>query len=467
MKMSRRSFMNGAAAAGTALAFPVIVPARVLGKDAPSNTLSIAQIGCGRIGRTMDVPGFMRANGARIVAACDLDSRRLEGMRQAVARHYKTSVDSIVGACDFHNLISRSDIDIVSISTPDHWHAQIAIEAAFAGKHVYMQKPASLTIREGRLFANAIAETGCTFLLGSQQRSWEQFQKACAFVREGRLGKVTSIEVGLPGDPGGGSTKEMPVPEGLDYDFWLGSTPKVFYTEDRVHSQNADLRKAVNSRPGWLRCEQFGAGMITGWGSHHLDIVHWGMGWEKIGPKSIEGKGVFHTGGLWDVHGDYDITLTYPDGTPVRVWDKFPNGVRFIGEKGWIFVSRGAAKATASDPAMAGRPLKALDASAPALIAGKPSVVLYPNPATKPGHHHQNLIDSIKANVPSEVPAETAHRSCSACLLSWIGMKLGRRLEWDWQKERFVNDAEANAMLARAERAPYGARRAYERLSKK
>ena len=467
MKMSRRNFMHGAAAAGTALAFPSIIPARVLGADAPSNTLNVAQIGCGRIGRTMDAPGFMRANGARIVAACDLDSRRLEGMRHVVARHYKTTAASIAGARDFHDLISRPDIDIVSISTPDHWHAQIAIEAAFAGKHVYMQKPASLTISEGRLFSDAIKETGRKFLLGSQQRSSSQFQKACAFVREGRLGKVKAIEVGLPGDPGGGSTKEMPVPECLDYDFWLGSTPKVYYTEDRVHSQNEDLKKAVNSRPGWLRCEQFGAGMITGWGSHHLDIVHWGMGWEAIGAKYVEGKGVFHTGGLWDVHGDYDITLTYPDGTPVRVWDKFPNGVRFIGEKGWIFVSRGAAKMTASDPVSPGRKLKALDASDPALIAGEPSVVLYPHLNVGAKLHHQNLIDAIKGDYATLVPAETAHRSCTACLLSWIGMKLGRRLEWDWQKERFVNDAEANSMLAREERAPYGAQRAYLRLSKK
>ena len=467
MKMSRRDFVRNVAASGTALAFPTIIPARVLGADSPSHQLHVAQIGCGRIGLTMDVPGFLRAKGAHIVAACDLDSRRLENMREFIAKKQgEKSADSIFGARDFHDILSRPDVDIVSISTPDHWHAQIAIEAAFAGKHVYMQKPASLTIREGRLFADAIKETGRTFLLGSQQRSWEQFQKACAFVREGRLGKVNSIEVGLPGDPAGGSTREMPVPKCLDYDFWLGSTPQVFYTEDRVHSQAADLRKAINSRPGWLRCEQFGAGMITGWGSHHLDIVHWAMGWEGIGAKYIEGKGKFHTGGLWDVHGEYDITLTYPDGTPVRIWDKYPNGVRFIGEKGWIFVSRGAAKVSASDPVAAGKPLKALDASDPALIAGTPSVVLYPNPAAKPGNHHQNLIDSIQAKVPSEVPAETAHRSCSACLLSWIGMKLGRKLEWDWQKERFVNDAEANAMLERTERAPYGAKRAYERLSK-
>ncbi len=463
--MKRREFLKATIAAG---AFPVIVPSSVLGKDAPSGKIHIAQIGCGRIGRTMDVPGFLRASGSRVVAACDLDSRRLEDMRRAVARHYKEkSVDSVKGERDFHDLISRSDIDAVSISTPDHWHAQIAIEAAFAGKHVYMQKPASLTIREGRLFADAIKETGRIFLLGSQQRSWEHFQKGCAFVREGRLGKIKFIEVGLPGDPAGGSTKEMPVPECLDYDFWLGSTPKVYYTEDRVHSQGADLRKAINSRPGWLRCEQFGAGMITGWGSHHLDIVHWGMGWEGIGAKYIEGKGKFHTGGLWDVHGDYDITLTYPDGTPVRVWNKYPCGVRFVGEKGWIFVSRGPAKATASDPVIGGKPLKALDASDPSLIAGAPSVVLYPNLIKNPGHHHQNFIDSIKANVPSVVPAETAHRSCTACLLSWIGMKLGRKLEWDWKKEQFVNDAEANSMLERTERAPYGAKRAYERLSRK
>ncbi len=463
-KVSRRGFIGGVIAAG---AFPMIVPSRLFGATAPSNTIQVAQIGCGRIGLTMDVPGFLRAKGAHIVAACDLDSRRLDYLRGFIAKGQKESPGAIFAARDYHDVISRPDVDAVSISTPDHWHSQIAIESAFAGKHVYMQKPASLTIREGRFFANAIAETGRTFLLGSQQRSWTQFQKACAFVREGRIGKVKSIQVGLPGDPGGGSTKKMAIPDCLDYEFWLGSTPMVYYTQDRVHSQDRNVGKAINSRPGWLRCEQFGAGMITGWGSHHLDIVHWAMGWEGIGPKYIEGKGKFHTGGLWDVHGDYDITLTYPDGTPVRVWDKFPNGVKFIGEKGWIFVSRGAVKATASDPTSSGKPLKALDASDPELIKGSPSIVLYKNAITNQSNHHQNLIDSIKAGVPSEVPAETAHRSCSACLLSWIGMKLGRRLEWDWKSESFVGDDEANAMLERTERRPYGARRAYERLSKK
>ena len=204
--------------------------------------------------------------------------------------------------------------------------------------------------------------------------------------------------------------------------------------------------------------------MITGWGSHHLDIAHWAMGWEGIGPRFVEGKAEFLSGGLWDVHGPYDVTLMYPDGTAVHVWDKYPNGVRFIGEKGWIFVSRGAQKTTASDPvASAGQSLKALDASDPALIAGESKVRLYRHA----GSHHQNFIDSIKAHTPSVVPAETAHRSCSACLLSWIGMKLARKVEWDWKAERFVNDPEADALLERAERAPYGAKRAYLRLTKK
>ena len=458
MNTTRRTFL--ATAAGAA-AFPTIIPARVLGADAPSRKVHVAQIGCGRIGRDMDAIGFLRAKDCKVVAFCDLDSRRLDGMAKwadgvYAARHEPRVAFTCVR--DFHELLGRSDVDAVSISTPDHWHAQIAVEAAFAGKHVYMQKPASLTIREGRIFSNAVNENGRIFLLGSQQRSTEQFIAACEYVRSGRLGTVRRIEIGLPGDPAGGRTAEMPVPPNLDYDFWLGSTPQVYYTEDRVHSQTS-----LSARPGWLRCEQFGAGMITGWGSHHLDIAHWAMGWEKTGPKSISGKGVFPTKGLWDVHGDYDIHLTYPGGVDMHVWDKYPNGVRFIGDEGWIFVSRGAAKMTASDPVAPGRPLKALDASDPKLIQGAPSVRLYRHGLV----HHQHFVDCVLRSRESIVPAETAHRSCSACLLSWIGMKLGRRLEWDAAAERFVNDPEADALLERAERAPYGAKRAYERLSGK
>jgi len=464
--MTRRSFAKAVAAAG----FPVIIPSRVLGQDAPSNTIQVGQLGFGRIGKSMDVPGILACKGAKIVAVSDVDTTRMGYAKEYLDAAYAkqdTSVDLML-CQDYREMLARKDIDALSISTPDHWHSEPAVEAAFAGKDIYMQKPAALTIREGRLVSDAVRVNKRVFLLGSQQRSSEQFHRACELVRNGRLGKISLIEIGLPGDPAGGRVEEMPVPPNLDYDMWLGSTPSVYYTEDRVHSQNDPK---LDSRPGWLRCEQFGAGMITGWGSHHLDIAHWAMGWEHSGPQTIEGKGLFHKTtqdgkpSLWDVHGDYDITMTYANGTQMRVWDKFPNGLRFIGEKGWIFVSRGAARMTASDPVSPGRELKALDASDPALLEGaigENEVRLYRHR----GNHLQNWIDCIRTRAETVAPAETAHRSCSACLLAHIGMKLGRKLTWNPAAEQFVNDAEADAMLAREERAPYGTRRAYERLTK-
>ncbi len=462
-RCSRRGFVKATAAGACVAGFPTIIPSKVLGAEAPSKTIQVGQIGFGRIAKGMDVPGIMRCAGVRYVALSDLDTRRMELGKAFIGAAYAKNGTSVSLGLhqDYRELLARSDVDAVAISTPDHWHSQPAVEAAFAGKDVYMQKPASLTISEGRLFSNAIRENNRVFLLGSQQRSTDQFHRACELVRNGRLGKIQRIEIGLPGDPGGGRREEMPVPANLNYEMWLGSTPFVYYTEDRVHAQQDPK---LQSRPGWLRCEQFGAGMITGWGSHHLDIAHWAMGWESTGPVSIEGKAEFHTGGLWDVHGDYDVTLTYADGTPMRVWDKFPNGIRFVGEKGWIFVSRGPAKMTASDPVAPGKPLKALDASDSRLLEGAigaDGVRLYRHR----GNHHQNWIDCIRTRAETIVTAETAHRSCSACLLAHLAMKTGRRLTWDPARETFVGDDRANAMLAREERAPYGTRRAYEGLS--
>ncbi|HOM59503.1 MAG TPA: Gfo/Idh/MocA family oxidoreductase [Kiritimatiellia bacterium] len=473
--MTRRDMLKGLGGATAVAGFPTIIPARVLGQEAPSKTVQIGQIGYGRIASYMDVPAILACKGARYVAVADFDKERAQWGKERIEAHYaKQGVPGEITAVhDYRELIARKDIDAVAISTPDHWHSQPGVEAAFAGKHVYLQKPTSLTIDEGRLLSDAVRANKRTFLLGSQQRSSEQFHRACELVRNGRLGKVTRIEIGLPGDPAGGRTEKMPVPEQFNYEAWLGSTPEVYYTEDRVH-KNHDRK--LTSRPGWLRCEQFGAGMITGWGAHHLDIAHWGMGWETSGPKFIQDKGTHFNKfykdkdgkdvlGLWDVHGEYDVEMTYADGTLMRVWDKFPNGIRFIGEKGWIFVSRGATKTTASDPVAPGKPLKALDASDPALLEGDAGPIkLYKHR----GNHHQNWIDHIlKGDEDTLVPVETAHRSCSACLLAHIGMKLKRRLEWDPVKERFVNDDEANAMLRREERAPYGTRRAYERMSGK
>lgn len=458
--MSRRQFVKGAAAVGAAtIGFPTIVPSTVFGQSAPSNIIQIAQIGCGRIAREMEFPGLLRHHGiARYVAVCDFDSVRVNDAKQTLEAAYAKSLGKQVAVKTYGNyreMLADKSIDAVAISTPDHWHALPAIEAALAGKDIFLQKPASLTIREGRQMAHVVKMTERIFQQGSQQRSMPQFLRACELVRNGVIGKVKELYIGLPVDPAGGRKDEMPVPATFNYDGWLGSTPEVYYTEDRVHPQNAEIRKRYG-RPGWLRCEQFGAGMITGWGAHHFDIAHWGMGTEDSGPVEIEGKAEFLKGGLWNVHGPYEITARYGNGAIVHVSDKLPNGVRFIGENGqWIFVSRGSQKATSSDPT-AGQPvLKALDASDPKLLEytfKDSDLRLHQSPKND---HHLDWLTSIQTRQAPACPAEVGHRSCSACLLSQIAMKLGRKLAFDPKKERFVSDEEANGMLSRPQRKEY------------
>src|SRR5690606_40326995 len=317
--LKRREFIKQAAGGSALLmaasVFPTIVPASVFGKNAPSNRINIGQIGFGRICRSHDLPEVMKHDYVRVVAVADVDSKRLEQGKNWIEQRYaeKHGGKSPVNVRTYGNyqdLIADKEVDAVVISTPDHWHAQPAMEAALAGKHVYLQKPTALTIQEGRMMADTVARKGIVFQLGSQQRSvhpWPQFKRTCELVRNGRIGTIKRVIIGLPGDPAGGNPKEMPVPGNLDYDRWLGSTPLVPYTFDRVHSQTD-----IDERPGWLRCEQFGAGMITGWGSHHIDIAHWGLDTELSGPLEAEGRATFPTTGLWDVHGDFEVEMLYP-----------------------------------------------------------------------------------------------------------------------------------------------------------
>ena len=211
-------------------------------------------------------------------------------------------------------------------------------------KDVYLQKPASLTIAEGRAMSNAVMASGRILQVGSQQRSWKQFHRACELVRNGRIGEIKHVEIGLPGDPSGPDAPAMPIPANLNYDAWLGSTPEVYYTEMRVHPQNGF------SRPGWLRCEQFGAGMITGWGAHHVDTAHWGMNTEYTGPVEVWGTAEFPTHGLWDVHGKFLTHAVYANGVTMDISGDFPNGIKFYGSEGWIFVTRDE-MVTPTDPA--------------------------------------------------------------------------------------------------------------------
>jgi predicted dehydrogenase len=451
---SRRRFLAsaGTMAAAAVGGFPAIVPATVFGQNAPSNRINVGAIGTGRISRAHDLPGIWKHEQARIMAVCDLDSRRVADARTLVNGYYTRQTgkpyDGVTTYTDFRELLANRDVDAVVISTPDHWHALPAIMAVEAGKDVYLQKPAALTIAEGRALSNAVHRSGRIFQIGSQQRSSPQWRYAAELVRNGRIGQLRTVQVGLPGDPSGPEEPPQPVPSTLNYEMWLGSTPYVYYTENRVHPQNS------YDRPGWLRCEQFGAGMITGWGAHHLDCAHWAMDTEHTGPLEIRGRAEFPASGLWDVHGSFRTEALYANGVTMIVSGDFPNGIRFEGTEGWIFVSRGNEAVTASDPQSRLNDSQALAASNPAIIK---SVIA-------PGEihlevstdHHGNWLDAIRSRRQPIAPVEIAHRSCSACLLHHIAMKIPRRLHWDPVRERFRNDDEANAMLSRPQRAPWG-----------
>lgn len=455
-KLTRRSFISSAVKGTVATSFaitgfPTILPASVFGKNAPSSRINIGTIGTGRISRDHDLPGVMRVDFAQVTAVCDLDTKRAADGKKLVNDYYSKKngkpFDGVKEYHDYKELIKNKDIDAVVISTPDHTHAMIAVAAARAGKHIYMQKPASLTIAEGRFVSDVVQKSGIVFQIGSQQRSTDQFRYAAELVRNGRIGQLKNVYVGLPGDPSGDEEKEMPIPKNLNYDMWLGSTPEVYYTEKRVHPQ------VGYDRPGWLRCEQFGAGMITGWGSHHIDSAHWGMGMERSGPVEVWGHADFPKSGLWNVHGIFKTEALYANGVKMVVSNELPNGIKFEGTEGWIFVTRGNYQATASDPVPNGDGTKPLDASDPKIIKS----VIGPNEfhfmVSK--EHHLNWLESIRDKTPNIAPVEEAHRSCSTCLVHHIAMKLDRKVYWDPTKEKFNNDEEANKMLSRPQRKPY------------
>ncbi|WP_026327454.1 Gfo/Idh/MocA family protein [Proteiniphilum acetatigenes] len=452
--MKRRMFIKKAAATavGTAV-FPTIVPSSVFGKNAPSNKIHIGQIGCGRIARDHDMAETIKYDKAQFVAVCDVDSKRLTDGKKYVDEYYakkagKKSYSNVKMYENYIDMLADKDIDAVIISTPDHWHAEPAIRAALAKKDIYLQKPTSLTVEEGRLLSDVVRRQNVILQVGTQQRSSPQFRIAAELVRNGRIGKLHTVKIGLPGDPSGPDANEMPVPTNLNYDMWLGSTPEVYYTEIRVHPQNN------YGRPGWLRCEQFGSGMITGWGQHHFDSAAWGMDTEYTGPVSVEAIAQFPKSGLWDVHGDFMVKAEYENGITMYTSGGYPNGIRYEGTDGWIFVSRGNYVASSSDPVTQGNNSKALDASDPQILTseiGENEIHLY-----KSDNQHGNWLDCIESRKEPISPVEIGHRACTVCLISHIAMKIPGRLEWDPKLEKFKNSELANSMLKRPQRAPYG-----------
>ena len=452
--MKRRKFI-GKTALGTlaSVGLPSIVPASVFGKNAPSNKINIGQIGCGRIARSHDLIDTMAYDVANVIAVCDLDSKRMKDTKELVDKFYQEKKGKInyrgtkvYG--DYREMLMDKDIDAVLISTPDHWHAQPAMEAAIAGKDIYLQKPTSLTVKEGRQLVNAVQKNKVILQVGTQQRAMPQFRIAAELVRNGRIGNLHTVKIGLPGDPSGPEAIAMPIPKDLNFDMWLGSTPEVPYTEIGVHPQEG------YGRPGWLRHENYGAGMITGWGQHHYDSAAWGMNTEMVGPISVQAIADFPKSGLWNVHGDFMVKHEYDNGISVLTSGGYPNGIKYEGSEGWIFVSRGAYVASSSDPIAKEESKKALDASDPKILESK----IGPNETHlyKIDDQHGNWLDCIQSRKDPISPVDMGHMACVVCLISHIAMKIPRKLHWNSKAERFINDDQANALLTRSQRKPYG-----------
>lgn len=430
--ITRRSFFKRTAgAAAAAVGFPYIVPASALGLQGtvpPSERLVMGCIGVGSQG-TGNMKGFLRMKEFQVVAVCDVDANHRAEAQKVVNDTYENS--DCQGYNDFRELLAREDLNVVSIAVPDHWHAIPAIAAADRGLDIYAEKPLALTIGEGRAMVEAVKRNGTIWQTGSWQRSRAHFHHACELVRNGRIGTVRTVKVGLPTGKPIEPQPEMPVPPGFDYDFWLGPAPWAPYTEMRCH---------WNFR--WIL--DYSGGQLTDWAAHHCDIANWGMGTEFTGPDYVEGEGNFPREGLWDAATDYMIRATYgrgkspiaPDGFVMEVSNSFPMGARFEGTEGWVYVDRSGLW---TEP----EPLKEEK-------IGDNEIRLY-----KSTDHARNFAECVYGRKPTVTPIEPAHYAIAIAHLGNIAMRLGRGVQWDAARERFVDDPIADRMLQRAYRAPW------------
>ena len=427
--ISRRQFLKGATVAAAGVAgFPYFVPSSALGRAgnvAASNRIVMGCIGVGGMGGG-NMRGFLGKKEVQVVAVCDVDAGRRNRARDRVNEKYGNQ--DCVAYSDFREAIERKDIDALSLALPDHWHSIPAIMGARAGKDMYAEKPLARTIREGRAICDAVHRYSRVWQTGSQQRSSGNFHRACELVRNGRIGKVHKVEVGLPT---GGSTDNkpvQPVPEGLDWDFWLGPAPWRPYCDfgrDRCHYQ-------------WRWIMDFSGGQLTDWAGHHIDIAHWGLDLDRTGPVEIEGRGVYPRDGLYDVPIEYKFTCKYANGIVMTVANnkQIPQGTKWYGETGWIYVKRGK-----------------LEADPPSVLQekiGPNEIKLY-----KSNDHKQNFLDCVRSRKLTIAPVEVGHRSISVALLGEIAMLTEKKLRWDPEKEIFLNSDEANRMLSRPMRSPW------------
>lgn len=436
LSTDRRNFLRtiGVAAAGATL--PAWFVEEQRGFAAPTESKSpndrprIALIGAG--GRGSGDAGNARRHGD-IVAVCDVDKK-----------HVERAVNRFKGAkayTDFRAVMERDDIDVVINGTPDHWHTLVNLAAVKSGKDVYSEKPLTLTIDEGKRLLEAVQTNKRILQTGTQQRSDGRFRLACELALNGRLGKIRRITTWLPAGLREGPFDPMPVPEELDWDFWLGQAPKVDYTRKRCHT----------TFRYWY---DYSGGTMTDWGAHHNDIAFWGTGYDRSGPVAVEGEPLAEPiPGGYTAHSEYRLKYTYSNGVEHvcesetydnifggKVRDpepgKFRHGVKFEGPEGWIYVTRGHIEA--SRPELLKEPLPA---GAKRLYVSN--------------DHMGNFFDCVQSRKQPICDAEIGHRSASICHLGVISIRLGRKLKWDPDKEKFVGDKEAQSMVAREMRKPW------------
>ena len=369
---------------------------------------------------------------AVVTAVCDVDINRAKSGKKELEKKYAAEGLKVEVAVyqDFRKLLASPEIDGVIIATPDHQHAINAIAAAHAQKDIYLQKPLTYSIAEGRKLVEAVRRNNVIFQTGAQQRSSIYFRKTCELVRNGFLGKLHTIEVELPPDGGTGDPMPSPVPANLDYDMWLGPTPVRPYAERRVHPQK-DF-----TRPGWLQIESYSHGMITGWGAHMYDIAQWGLGLDtNSGPVEVQATAEFPQRGLFDVHVGFQAEARYANGVRMISRTGSPS-VKFIGSESWIRVYRGG--------------FDVPDRSIFREDIPEDGTHLYVSK-----NHEADFLRSMRTRKDPISPVEVGHRSNSVCVIHHIAMKLGRKLHWNPTVERFVDDAEANAMLDYPHRNPW------------
>jgi glucose-fructose oxidoreductase len=415
-----------------AIGFPRMVSAAALGKaggPAPSDRVTVGCIGTGGMGR-YDMSRFLQSPDSRVVAVCDVKRDAREAAREQVDNVYRTKTCAAYN--DFRELVARSDIDACLIASTDHWHVLHALAAVRSGKDVYIEKPLGLSLQEITALRDEVERYGRIFQFGTQQRSMPQFRLACELVLNGRIGKLGSIRVSAPSGfaerTGEATYAPVPVPEGFDYDFWLGPAPWAPYVPKRV----------IN--PHWFHMSDYSLGYVAGWGIHHVDIAQWGNGTELTGPIEVEGSGVYPSNdGMCDNALTWDVTLRYANGVRMHFTsDGLMNdhGIRFEGTGGWVYVNRSV-----------------LDANPKSLLEEKfgPNEIHLP----RSEHHQQNFLDCVRSRGRTVSPIDVAVRSDTICHLSDIAMRLGRKLSWDPVKEVFAGDAEANRRLRRAMRSPW------------